>query len=56
MVENKVIRGARLSPVLVLKKGKEVLLIDVTLLFENGLEALNETRMKKKYKEIVQDL
>lgn len=58
MTENQVIGSGNLKPDLVLKKGKDVLILDVAIPFENGLEALADARMRKeiKYQGIAQEL
>lgn len=58
MTENQVIGSGNLKPDLVLKKGKEVLILDVTVSFENGLEAFTVARIRKeiKYKGIAEEL
>lgn len=55
--ENQVDGGANLLPDLVLKMGREILIIDVAIPFENGLEALTQKRIEKeKYKNIADEL
>lgn len=44
MLKNQVIGGAKLRPDILLKKGKDVLIIEATFPFENGQEALTLAR------------
>lgn len=39
--------GGGLKPDLVIKKGKDILILDITVPFENGLVALEEARQRK---------
>lgn len=50
--------SANLRPDLVLKKNNYILIKDITIPFENGLEALEEARQRKfdKYSDLVKEL
>lgn len=50
MNEDRAVRSTYQQPDLVLSKGNDILIIDVTFSFENGLEAFKMTRKEKEEK------
>lgn len=56
--EDKVLGSARLRSDLVLKKNHDILIIDVTVPFENGLKAVTDATQKKfeKYEKLAQEI
>lgn len=48
--EDQVVRSANVRPDLVLKKNNDILILDITVPFENGLEVLTEARRLKEEK------
>lgn len=56
--ENQVVDVGNLRPDLLLKKGNDILIIDVTVPFENGLEALEDARKEKleNYSDLAREL
>lgn len=56
--EDKVLGGARLHTDIVLKMNRDILIIDVTVPFENGLEALADATQNKfeKYEQLAQEI
>lgn len=56
--EDQVMGSGNLRPYLVFKKNKDVLISDITITFENGLEAFAEARKRKeeKYEDFASEL